>query len=167
MGSQDRNRLTASPMSNSFRRTTSARTGTICLGPLVKIAVLDVAKVRRIQVAGDRTRLEADMLVFIAAHDHSSVLQNLVAKERRGAVEDDEVHRTFRHDLEICHKAIDVAGRRNGSKQDGNIDVARWARMGLRRRAEQVGESHVLARLEYLTYAVNPVHASKYSVAAL
>lgn len=80
-GSHDRRRPTASPISRSFRRTISARTGTASLGPLTQVRVPHPPEVCGVQVAGDGPRDESHAFVLVATHEAGSGRDDLVGQE--------------------------------------------------------------------------------------
>src|SRR3989442_921194 len=157
-GSHDRRRPTASPISRSFRRTISARTGTASLGPLTQVRLLHPPEMCRIHVAGDGPRHEAHALVLVATHEAGPGRDDFVGQEGGRVVQDDQIDASTRGHLEIGHEPVQALGRRRAREEDGDVRVALRAGLAAHERTEEVRESDVGARLENAPNRIQAVH---------
>ena len=77
VGNHERRWPTVSPMSRSFLRTTSGRTGTARVHPLTQVAMLDLSQVACVQIPRG-ARLESHALVIVSTDDQPSAANRLV-----------------------------------------------------------------------------------------
>ena len=73
--------------------------------------MLDAAEIRGVQVPRGGARLEFHALVVVATHDHPPRPNRLMSEQRRGLVQDDEIHAASGCGFEISDELIELSGR--------------------------------------------------------
>ena len=133
------------------------------LRPLTQIRVLYPAQVGRVEVARGDTGFEAYAPALVAAEHETTGRDHLVSEQRRGGIEQHQVHPPVGGRLERGRESIEVSGVGRVVEHHGDVDIARGALLAPSDRPERVSQDNVGAADQDRPNRVEGLHANEYS----